>query len=186
MIIKLNPRKSNFLETALESVCSNDDLRPAMQCVYFKDGFVYATNAYIAIKQHLSLHNFGEEESRLLDGKLLHKDHLKLMKKCDHFEITSDGIKSTKGMLQMVHQFFDGQFPDLEKVIPEITDFALTKFSINSENLNILQKIMLHESEPFVRIHFSSQNKPFLVSSDIDVNKQVGLISQRVRDHEEK
>lgn len=186
MIIKINPKKSNFLETNLETICGNDELRPAMQCVYFKNGFVYATNAYVAIKQHLSLHDIDDDAAKLLDGKLLHKDHLKLMKRCDLFEITPEGIKSKKGLLSMVHQFLDDKFPDVDSVIPSSSELKLEMISINADNLNIIQKAMIHESTPFIKIHFSSGTKPFLVSSKIEIEKQVGIIAKTISGHEEK
>ncbi|MGN0003347.1 MAG: hypothetical protein ACI35V_07925 [Sphingobacterium composti] len=154
-----------------------------MQCVYFKDGFVYATNAYIAIKQHLSLHGFNDEEIKALDDKLLHKDHLKFMKKCDYFEILPEGIKSRKGFLSTTHQFFDDKYPDVEAVIPTIKDYQTNKFSVRANHLDLLQKVMFHNHEPFIKIQFTAPNRPLLVTSEIEVDKQVAIISP-VSNHE--
>lgn len=183
MTTKLNYKKSNFLETNLEIICGNDALRPEMQCVYFKDGFVYATNSYVAIKQHLSLHGFNDEEIKSLDDKLLHKDHLKFMKKCDYFEILPDCIKSIKGFLSTSHQFFDGKYPDVESVIPTIKDFQTNKFSVKANYLYLLQKAMFHNRDAFVKIQFTTQSKPLLVTSEIEIDKQVAIIST-ISNHE--
>ena len=57
----------------IHKVCANDDLRPAMWYVFFKDGNAYATDAHIAIVAPLStISNFTDEEKKLLEGKLIH------------------------------------------------------------------------------------------------------------------
>ena len=57
----------------LHKVCVYDALRPVMGYLCFRNGNVYATDAYIAIAAPLSLvSTFSDEEKELLEGKLIH------------------------------------------------------------------------------------------------------------------
>lgn len=176
MNIKINPGKSNFLDTKLETICSNDDLRPAMQCVYFKDGFVYATDAHVAVKQSLSLHDIDEESAKLLEGKLLHKSHLQIMKKCDFFEILPNGIKSKKGMMTITHEFYDDKYPDIEKVFPKKADYSLNVLSINAVLLKKVQDVMFQLEGHHLKLEFTKPGGPILLTTRIRTEDQIGLI----------
>lgn len=176
MNIKMNIGKSNFLDAKLETICSNDDLRPAMQCVYFKDGYVYATDAHVAIKQHLSLHDIDEECAKILDGKLLHKSHLQIMKKCDWFEILPNGIKSKKGMMTITHEFYDDKYPDIEKVIPKKANSSLNVLGLNAVLLKKVQDVMFQTEGQHLKLEFTKPNGAILLTTMIRPEHQVGLI----------
>ena len=76
--------KKGGFQSKIWNCCGTDDLRPVMQCAYIKDGFIYATDAHIAIKQSLeSVHGIDPVEIKCLEGKLLHSKILKLLAKCE-------------------------------------------------------------------------------------------------------
>lgn len=175
-----NHKAQDFLNTKIELICSDDDLRPAMNCVYFKDGFLYATNALVAVKQALHLHGINEEVAKHLDGKMLHKSHLKLMKKCDCFQIVEGGIKSKKGMIEMVHLFTnDERYPDVESVIPRTGFAELESITVNASLMNQLQSVMfmvLDNTYKFLNVKFKGKNKVMVVTTNVPENDQVAIM----------
>ena len=48
----MSKEKSNFA-TPLHLACADDEIRPALECVHFIDGFAYATDGSILVKQSL-------------------------------------------------------------------------------------------------------------------------------------
>ena len=76
--------------TKLHEVCNDDKLRPILQCVYFDNGFAYASNGHIAIKQSLEYQSLLNPEN--LDGKLLHRDNYKSVMSFEIAECFDDGI----------------------------------------------------------------------------------------------
>lgn len=181
MIFKHDLRKrSDFLLTKLETICSTDDLRPAMQCVYFKNGFVYATDGLVAVKQHLHIHGIDEEVAKHLDGQMLHKDHLKLMKKCDYFEIVKGGIKSKKGIIEMIHLFVtEERYPDVEAVIPKSGFSEIDGITLNASIMKRLQDVMLmalDNTYKYVRLKFRDKNKAILITTNIPEEDQIAIM----------
>ena len=84
----------------LHLACAND-LRPVMNCIYFKDGYAIASNGMILIKACLNeICNFSGEEKELLEGKLISAKNFK--------EI----IKHTIIEIQEAEHFPDGPHDD--------------------------------------------------------------------------
>lgn len=173
---KLNPGKSNFLDKPIELLCSNDDLRPAMQCVYFHDGNLIATDAYALIKQSLCLHGFDTEDIEKLEGKMLHKSSLKLMKKCDYFIINENGITCVKGMSKVTHEFINGEiYPDYKRVIPKENDFSCSSINFDAQNAFRLDKCLFFQGNESTKYSFTGVQKAILVTTDFETEKQIGL-----------
>lgn len=180
MIFKLSTKKKvDFLNTKIETACSDDDLRPAMNGVYFKDGYLYATDAHIAIKQKLSLHGIDDDVAKHLDGQILHRQHLVLMKKCDFFECVPGGIKSKKGMVEMIHLFMvDERFPDVDAVIPKNGFVELVEIGLDADKLKRLQDVMVSlDGKAYSCIlKFKGSNKAIQVTTNVSDCDQVGLL----------
>ena len=80
----MNQRINFNKDVHMHLACAKDDFRPQMQCIYFKDGFAYATDAHVLVKNDLTAcSNLDPEQIALLDGKLLHADHYKDILKYD-------------------------------------------------------------------------------------------------------
>lgn len=181
IIFKNNSKKrSDFLNTKIESICSDDDLRPAMNCVYFKDGYLYATNALIAIKQKLSLHGIHDDIAKHLDGKLLHRSHLAMMKKCDYFEIVQGGIKSKKGMVEMIHLFMEGErYPDVDAIIPRTGFVELDSICVNADLLKKTQDVLfmvLNDTYKFLKLRFRQKNQAIVITTNLPEEDQIAII----------
>ena len=112
--------KENF-KSKLNLACSNDDLRPVMQYIIFRNGYVVCTNAYILVKQHLSLHGFTDEEISQMNGKAVHKDTFKEILRYDQVKVISGQFVCSKGRVTVKIDFdrIQGNYPNYEAVIPK-------------------------------------------------------------------
>ena len=117
-----------FPNYKLHKVCSDDKLRPVYGYLYFKNGNVYATNAYIAIAAPLSfVSNFDDEEKAILEGILIHATQFATLKKMRETHVgTSDGAKfecKTQAgetvIIPLLTEDQIGKFPNVENVIAE-------------------------------------------------------------------
>lgn len=118
-----------FPNYKLHKVCCNDELCPVHGYLYFKDGNVYATNAYIAIAAPLSfVSNFTDEEIERLEGKLIRATQFAQLLKMreTYVKETEDGAKfecKTKTgdtvIIPILTEEQLGKFPDVEKILVE-------------------------------------------------------------------
>jgi len=88
----MGTKKNNWLgffkEFKLHKACANDEIRPAMQYVCFKNGYAYATDAHIAVRARLTdICALGEEEISKLNGHLIHKSQYEQLLKYSTIEI---------------------------------------------------------------------------------------------------
>ena len=72
----MSEQKNNFdKKVQMHLACSKNELRKEMQCVYFKDGFAYASDGIILVKNRISeISGLEECEAEALNGKFLHAD----------------------------------------------------------------------------------------------------------------
>lgn len=71
--------------------------RPEMCCIYFRNGFAYASDGHILAKNRISeISGLEDHEITALDGKFLHADFYKDMLKYDNIMIAEDGIECSK------------------------------------------------------------------------------------------
>lgn len=88
MATKKNEWLGFYKEYKLHKACANNDFRPAMQYVCFKDGYAYATDAHIAVRARLSdICALSDEDIAKLNGYLIHKSHYELLLKYSTIEI---------------------------------------------------------------------------------------------------
>lgn len=111
----MSEQKNNFdKKVQMHLACSKNELRKEMQCVYFKDGFAYASDGIILVKNRISeISGLEKHEAEALNGKFLHADLYKDMLKYDNIMIAEDGIECSKGDDKVFFYFskFD-KFPD--------------------------------------------------------------------------
>lgn len=170
--------KNSFLETPVDIICTKSDLRPAMKCVYFKDGFLYATDAHIAIKQSLKLHGLEQEEINALDGKLISSEGIKALKKMDGFYIDEKGIVGVKGQNETRFNFVDERFPDLEAVLPKSSQEATEFIGINPELYARVGKVLISDEDVpnFFRLDFYGTTRAIKATTKIPDTEQIAII----------
>ena len=88
MAKKKNEWLGFYKEYKLHKACANDDLRPAMHYICFKDGYAYATDAHIAVRASLdAICALSDEEKTKLNGYLIHKSQYEMLLKYSSIEI---------------------------------------------------------------------------------------------------
>lgn len=75
----------------LDKLCGTDDLRPAMEYMYFQDGYVYVTNATILVRANLhAISNLPQATIDALNGHYFHRDLYSDLINLDTFEVTKN------------------------------------------------------------------------------------------------
>ena len=87
-------RRVNFNKSLqMHLACATDSIRVVMEHIYFQDGFAYASDAHVLVKNDLSVcSSISQEQIEILNGKLLHKDAYKEILKYDVIDISEEGI----------------------------------------------------------------------------------------------
>ena len=113
-----------------------------MQCVHFKNGFAYASNAHVLIKQPLSLSNIQEPEN--LEGKAIHSSIFKEIRKMKYVVCTPDGFECrTKDNQKVFYQYSETNTPpDFEAVIPKDKLGGVAEIGIKPAFVTLLGKAM--------------------------------------------
>lgn len=175
----MSEQKNNFdKKVQMHLACSKNELRKEMQCVYFKDGFAYASDGIILVKNRISeISGLEKHEAEALNGKFLHADLYKDMLKYDNIMIAEDGIECSKGDDKVFFYFskFD-KFPDAEKVLQNalnMNSVPLPQFSFDMKAIQRLNKA-LYESDKCTAM-FKGTNKPIVFYSMIENISSVGL-----------
>lgn len=148
----------------LHECCGDDDIRPIMMCVHFKNGYAYASDGHVVIKQSLDYHTIIDPEH--LEGKSLHKDNFKAVMgfetaKCDDAGIAcfdSDGRTA-------FFEYFDRkdiEMPDFEKVFIPSGTKEVPFIGISPQYVNMLSKAM-HAPSGVCRFKFQGIDKPILI-----------------------
>lgn len=190
-----------FQDTKIQKICYSDkdkiNPRENLRCVYFKDGYAFATDTHIGVKISLKEEGFTDEQIKAIDGKFLHASKFKSFKKGIIINsIDESGITLLKkGGSQEVISFdvpkhFETneplKFPPLEKLISELEEEvkenlkegteenppSVSTFGINAKKLSILEETL--ESN-YVKLYLGNRGDRFLVRGH-DNDKGVGVI----------
>lgn len=174
--------EKHTFNTKLHECCGTDPIRPAFQCVYFKNGFAYATDGYVCIKQTLTLQGvFGVEN---LEGKAIHRDSYKDIMGFEEVECNEDGIECCNANGQKV--FFeyypenpDNPAPNFEAYLkgrkgPIALDFIGIDFSLFEK----LQKA-LYAPGGNIRLQFTGIDSHIIVDA-IGVEDQIATMMPKI------
>ena len=177
-----------FPKYKLHKVCEDDEFRPVMGYLYFKNGKVYATDAYIAIAAPLSfVSTFSDEEQKLLDGKLIHATQFAQLltmreTKIELFEGKLCFVCTNRENGQVIFPLLDedvtGRFPNVGAVIEEAKEYAKNcKQPVSHAGLNIslLVNLAAAMGARIVDLYFSSSSKAIVVE-DGDGGNEIGAI----------
>lgn len=118
--------------------CSDDELRPALNCVRVLDGIATATNAHLVAQMNLREYSsLPEEAIKKMSGMLIHKDLWKELMEATLIEVNDQdnsiyyengGVKAT------VSVDTDLKFPDIDSVVKEIANQLFDKRSMVAFN----------------------------------------------------
>jgi len=170
-----NMEKETFT-TKLHEACSSDELRPVMMCIHFLDGFAYASDGMIVIKQSLEYHSIINSSS--LNGKCLHKDNYKAIMQfekatCDDLGVSCIAPDGRSAFFE----YFDlkgVQMPNFESVLKPVASTPVSYIGIRPDLLNRLSKAM-HSPDGILRIRFQGVDRWALVDV-VGIENQCGVI----------
>lgn len=162
MAAKEEKAKKYTFTTKLYECCANDELRPAMQCIYFEDGFAYAADGYIAIKQTLELHSILDKE--MLEGKAIHKDSYKAIMAFEIAKAYDDCIhcQSTNGQAASFEYFKVENAPNFKSYFAIRGQIQLGFIGINPELVARLAKAMYNPNDN-MRFQFTGIDKHIII-----------------------
>lgn len=160
--------------------CSKgDDLHKNMECVYFNNGFAYATDSHILVRNRISeISGLEEHEIAALDGKLLHADFYKDMLKYDTIMVSEDGIECSKGNDKAFFYFSKFEnYPVAEKALQDSLNKQTTPTPQVSFDMKLMQRLnkALYESNKCVAT-FKGQGNPIVFDSMDSGVSSIGLI----------
>lgn len=160
----------------LHKLTDPTDLRDSLQYLFFKDGYVYATNAYVLIKQSLKLHNFSEEEIKLLNGYCIHANAFAMLRRFDVLQVVNAGeINASKDGVSIVvklSEYSTENTPDkvrmldcdqtLDNAYEGLKKAPASKYmALNPSLLKLLSSCLFDSSSVVLR--YSGKNKAIVV-----------------------
>lgn len=114
--------KRNF-RIKMNLACTDDELRPLLQHVYFENGFMIATEGSILVKAAvLHFSDFDQSEVDILNGKFLHRNTFKKIMSCEMVTISDEGIQDIATKDLYAFSEVEGKYPNYEAVIPHISE----------------------------------------------------------------
>ncbi len=78
----------------LHNACRTDEgYYPRLQYVHFRNGFAYASNAYVLVRARITeICNLPDHAVKMLDGYSIRREDFERLLKYDHFTVSEDGI----------------------------------------------------------------------------------------------
>lgn len=136
-------------ESKMYIACDNDDLMSWIEYVFFKDGYMYATNAHVIVRNKISeCSNLSEDDIYRLNGKCLHRNVYKNILTYDFIKVEDDGIRCQKGFESCFFQFGNVEkYPNIESTVREVLSkkpISTNEVYINPRSLNIASKCIPH------------------------------------------
>lgn len=164
--------------------CSEDDFHPKMQCIFFNNGFAYASDTQILVRNRISeISGLNESEIEALNGKFLHADFYKDMLKYDSIMIAEDGIECSKGNDKAFFYFSTFEkYPNAEKVLQDALNMQTVPLPQFSFDMKLIQRLnkALYQSDRCVAT-FKGVNKPVVFDcADAEVSSTGLLMGLRV------
>lgn len=175
----METKRKNFNKNAqMHLACEKNELRPAFACVHFKDGFAYASNSLILVRNPVSeISTFDKQEAAALDGKSLHMDFYKDMLKYDEVLISEDGVECHKENDKAFFYFTETKMPAFEKVLQDALHSSTVNICEIGFNMALYQKLikaMGGGSE--TKMTFKGANKPIIIEPCDNMSSSVGIL----------
>lgn len=167
--------KNTFISD-LHLACGNDKRRPAMQCIHFKDGFAYASDAHVLIKQPLYFNPV--ENKDILDGVAIHAESFKAIRKMKHVTATEDGFECiSKDGSKVFFQYSREIAPDFEAVLKPKGAQMVGEIGVNPGLIGVLKKAMAGGAYG-VKMTFQGQGAGILIEPiQSDYEGEIALVA---------
>lgn len=153
-------------KTKLYEVCSNDELRPVMMGIHFINGFAYASDGHMVVKQSLEYQTIQGIE--FLNGKSIHKDNYKAIMGFEVAVCNDDGVECADSDGRVAfYEYFDlkgTSVPDFDTVLKPTGQKSIEFIGINPDYLNKIGKA-LHVPSGAIRLQFQGVDKGILIDT---------------------
>lgn len=167
-----NFKKIGGFKTPLFKALYNDDFRNELQHAYVRNGYVYATNATILVKQSLTeIHEIEPEQQAIIEGKNFHIDLLKQLWKFKSIEFKESGIIASDGKAWCEFEYSANcTMPNMEAVLKaHNVDVEMRQISFNPKQLQLLENVLdLSYSSGALVMQFAGEDKAIRVFSSYD------------------
>jgi hypothetical protein len=172
-------KRNGGFKTRIWKATGTNAIRLEMQCAHVSNGYIYATNAYVLIRQKLDkVHQISEEEIKHLEGKLLHRELLKELERYEYVRFEADGIYASKvGVICRFEYSADLKFPNCDAVIPngEWTD-GVSHIGVNAKLLSLVTECMSQNTIGH-KLTFSGTAKGIVITGpEFSREEELGLI----------
>ena len=151
-----------------------DDLRIAMRHVYFEKGYMYATDAHIAVRAMVSaFSDFDEKEIALLDGKFISREKFKRIFASSLVQVIDEGILCCQyNILYKWERDTGMKYPNIDAVLRPRLDVdeaeaeAVKKIGLNPDFLQTISRTLMHREKlsylsPI--LYFNGTKKPIML-----------------------
>lgn len=174
-------RRNFDKKVKMHLACAPKEGKSVLQCIYFKDGFAYATDGTILVKNRISeISTFSEDEIAALDGKMLPAEHYKDILKYDECLISDEGIEATKKDDRAFFYFKDpgdGHYPDADRVMQD----ALNRRTVPMPEIGFNIKLMKRMAEALsnfdlCKAMFKGEGQPIVFQSIMEGVSSVGAL----------
>jgi len=159
------------------------DAMSGMSSILFKDGYAYATNGYILVKNSLNeCSNLPIADIEALNGKRLSASNYANILKYDTIAVSEDGIQAERGD-NSVFFYFDNRdlkYPDVEKVLQNAIGEYATSVQQIEIDVDLLVKLKSALScSSGCKLSFRGEFRPVIFSSL--VSSSVGVIMPLIK-----
>lgn len=122
-------------DVKMHLACGSDKLRPWTEYIFFKNGYMYASDSHVLVRNNISeCSNLNEEDIEKLNGKCLYRNTYKNILTYEFIKVEDDGIRCFKGYEVCFYKFGNiEKYPNMELVVRD----ALFKKPIQVNGLYI-------------------------------------------------
>jgi len=171
-----NTKKIGGFKTKIWNVLGKDDMSQSLMYAKVLNGYIYASNGKILIKQSLQeFHEIEKEQADIIEGKTFHRDLLKALWAFDIVAFDKDKIIASIGG---AHTEFDYSptitSPNFESVLTKSYE-EIKQTSFDFKLLKTLCDAM--DFDQFPKFYFGGENRAITVCNNIDeLHIQHGII----------
>lgn len=168
-------QKRNF-KTPLHLACSSDELRPVFGFVFFENGYAYATNGHIAIKQ--SLEYCDVVNCQELNNHAIHSSAFAQIIKYPMAVATQEGIECSDQKVKVLFRYTDMELirPKLEECVKDLKCEAVYSIGLCPHLFALAEKILYHDETLPAVVEFNGENKAMRVTYKDSPNQEVYIM----------
>lgn len=175
--------KANF-QSPLHLACSDDPMRPVMQYIFFENGYAYATNVHIAVKQ--SLDDYCDViEKEKLNGHAIYKAAFAQILKFPMVVATEEGVECINDDYKVLFRYADKDMvrPNLERAIGEFKRGSVDCIGLRPHLFGLVDKVLKHWHNG-ARVEFQDRYKAMKVTYPDYPNQEAYIMPYDLKDVE--